>query len=236
MKLWRVTAHLVSPIAASHDLHLDAVLGAKARNYMGTYAPSRATPVEELKDPLIPVARLEVRGVTCWLSSAWQFPADAELQQTRLVKRRDGMDAWWLARPWNVASGPGKSRFERVQLVAAPRVSWLVAWGTRRALVQELKRVDQVGAMRRHGHGVVRPKGWEVEEAGDAPPDALLVRDGVAQRHLPAAWCASGHVDHGAFRPPYWHAGLKGPRVRAGAPVEVHGDVLEAVRALVAQG
>jgi len=175
------------------------------------------------------ITHISFGGAKGWLSSAWEFPVEAKLVPSRLTKRRDGVDAWWLRRPWSMSTGLGKSHYERIPLVATPSVTWHAVVLTRRQVKSELRSIRNIGALRRHGYGKVRR--WEVEHvAGD--PLRVLARDGIAMRHLPLKWCQSGDVGHGAWRPPYWYPGFSGARVSAGARVVLCPEVKKVVRAL----
>lgn len=219
----RVTAELSAPVAADHDLHLDAVLAAKARNYMGSRPPCRSSLASSIEDPVIPVVSVEHAGVKCWIASAWDLPDDSQREETRIVRRRDGEDVLQYRRGWATGAGAAKPCYVRTQLINTPSASWL-CFGNRREVASLLKRVHAIGRVRRHGYGAI--KEWSVERV-DMDPAEIMIRGGEAQRHLPASWVVGGEVDYGAYRPPYWHSGFLGQRVAAGTKA---GGLVEPVR------
>lgn len=224
-----VRAWLRSEVALGDDLHLDALLASHARCYSESFAPSRSTPVESLGKLVLPIARVCALSEHVHACTIQAFAAEAELAETRTVKRTDGADVEWRAGRVVRGSGPGRDRFMRTELVATPVMEWRCL-GWRRDVRRALQRVKQVGRLRRHGYGLVDR--WDVEQV-EGNPTALLSADGIASRHLPAAWSTDqSEADFGAWRTPYWHPGRAGDRIRAGRHVALRREVLSAVAAL----
>lgn len=225
MALLRVVARLGSPVVLREALHLDAILAAVHPSCVGGLL-HRGSDASEIVVPPLPLATLRACGVVVHMASADQWPPEVRRRSGYLSRRRDGDDLDHLTRPVQTASGPDRDVLLRFPSITAPTVSWL-AVGDRRGVQELLRRVGAVGALRRHGYGAVLE--WTVrEEEGD--PASVLVASGVAQRHLPAEWCEEPEsVVLGAWRLPYWHASVVGPRVSRGTPTGLRAEVREGV-------
>lgn len=225
----RVTATLGSPLEVDYDIHLDALLEeASYRRMPHSHAATRRTPVGDLVDLDVPLARIRVGDEYVWASSSWRLSGDAERVQLQVVKRKDPEDIDRLTTAWAPNSGPGRNLLARSIGVCARSVSW-TAYGSPREARKALSLFSSLGDRRRHGNGVVL--GWTVEEVPDVTPLGCLVdADGRVQRHIPARWCAriEGEVIHAACRGPYWHPGRQQPTVRPGARVVLHDVVRRA--------
>jgi hypothetical protein len=226
MGIMLVTARLAAPIAARQPVQLDALVLA-AHPDCAASPISRATPASEIIEPGISIHRLHALGEHCYLTTEWILPPTARRSVEHVVKRKDGEDLDALTRPWNPGLGPGKNRCIPMPLVLTDRVSW-IAVGQGHGLRCLLRRIHHVGSLRGQGYGIVQ--GWTVEPLDVDPVRVLVTADGHAARHLPAVWAESGTVlDAGAWLPPYWHPCRLGQRVRAGTPVVLRREVIEAV-------
>ncbi|HEX6939808.1 MAG TPA: hypothetical protein VF158_10390 [Longimicrobiales bacterium] len=210
MRIVRVVATLGAPAVIADEFHLDGLLAAAHPDCRAQHL-TRETDLATLRDPSLPVMALTEAGVTARLCTSAQYADGTRLTTTRWVKRRDGEDLAQLARPANLALGPGKNRMGRLPLVASPTITW-EAVGDRRGITRLLQRLTHVGSDRASGYGYVRA--WSVTWVETETPETVLVRDGVAQRHLPVAWCewAAGETT-GALVFPYWHPGRQVERI-----------------------
>jgi hypothetical protein len=196
-----LTAHVAAPIVIDDELHLDGLLETAHPNSRQVPV-SRTTRLEDLPTVPIPICSHSLDGLTTRLCTSMRLPDAARMVRSHVVKRRDGEDIEALANGVNLGLGPGKNRMNALTTLITPYVQWL-AIGDRRELLRLARRVLFVGSWRSAGYGLVT--GWTAENV-DADPPTVLVADGVAQRHLPASWCAwhEGTVT-GPIRPPYWH-------------------------------
>lgn len=227
MAILRVTARLGAPVALREALHLDGILAAAHPDTVGGHL-HRASDAVEVRRPRLPVLSKRIRGEECHLASAEEWPEGASRRSGHLTSRRDGEDLDHLTRPIQTASGPERDVMLRFPVVEAPTVSWWCV-GDRQGVGKLLRRVEAVGALRRHGYGTVLS--WDVERVnGTMEPVEVVLHGGVARRHLPASWCDGAEsIDVGATRVPYWHSSSVGPRVRRGTPTGLAPDVLEAL-------
>lgn len=224
----RVTCWLSTQIAAREQVHLDSVLMAKHPD-CGSHM-QRTTPIEQVRNPRIPLASLPYSGhFRVPMCSAWQMGPDARAGLERVVKRKDPTDVEDRARPWSPSSGPEKNYMLALPTVLAPSVSWL-ACGDRRGVMELLRYVQQIGAVRRHGYGQVLD--WVVERVEIDPAEVLQAPDGTARRFLPAEWCETAEAyEMGPVAPPYWHPSMRTRRVRPGVRCTLKPAVMEMVRA-----
>lgn len=233
-RLVRVVASLGTPAVISDELHLDGLVAA-AHPVCREQHVTRDVDLRALREPAIPIMRLDHAGAGAALCTAAHFAEGTRLTTTRFIKRKDGEDLAQLARPVNLALGPGKNRMGRLPLVASPTITW-EAIGDKRGLVRLVQRLTHVGSDRASGYGYVRE--WSVTWVETEAPETVLVRDGIAQRHLPAAWCewAAGETT-GALVFPYWHPGRQMERiVPAGTRCVLTREVVERVRAAADRG
>lgn len=206
-----VTVDLASALVDRGDpIHLDGLLMEAVCRRMGRGSVSRMDDITGRQDPQIPVLCPTALGVSCALTSAAEVVAPAAPAMVYQVKRRDLEDWDRLDGPVNVAAGPMRDRLERTSSTAAAGLRWY-AWGNRGEVVDMLRMLwgppsrpfGFVGSKRRAGAGEII--GWRVEE-GSHPPERCILRDGLAARHLPAAWVVSAaRWRQGAWTSPYWH-------------------------------
>jgi CRISPR type IV-associated protein Csf3 len=230
----RVVARLVAPVETSIEIHLDGLLAAAwmLRQHggdPGCLQASRATPIADLREPVLPVPRLVVLGRQVWAASAAWYDDNAEIGATHLTRRRDSEDVARLSRPYNPAFGPGRDRLIRSQTVLCSEVAWRCL-GHAREMRHLLGLISSIGTRRRHGQGRVRE--WIVEPSGDGM--RWLCNRGILARTIPAAWLVDGaSTTLGAVEAPYWHPGRQEQIGRPGDPAALRPEVIEAARALV---
>ena len=171
----RVTATLLSPVEADHDLHLDALLSeAQYRRTAHGVTMGRRVPTDEIPDLPIPCARIRVGDDYVWAASAWSFSGDAERVALQVVKRKDAEDIDRLTMTWTPNSGPGRNLLARSIGVVARSASW-VCVGNPREVRKALAMFGAIGDRRRHGNGTVGE--WTVEETPEVTPLRCLVAE-----------------------------------------------------------
>lgn len=223
MTVLRVTCWLGSQVASREQVHLDGVLMAVHPD-CGVHL-TRQTPIAQVRNPLLPIASLPYDGpMRVPLCSAWQLGPDVRAGLERIVKRKDPTDIEHRARPWTPSSGPEKNCMLPVPTALAPSVSWTCV-GNRRGVLELLRYVRQIGAIRRHGYGIVQ--GWDVEAVDESPLSAVVDGEGRARRFLPLSWCDDAESSEiGPVAPPYWHPGMQVPRVRPGARITLRPEIV----------
>jgi hypothetical protein len=219
-----VTARLSAPVATSQAIHLDSVLLQAHPDVHG--APlSRGDPETAIVVPPLPIARIDALGAWTFVCSAHALPEEARRGREHLVKRKDAEDVEHRARRWTPRSGHERIYHLPVPTLLTPRLSW-VCVGDRRGVMELLRRVRSVGAMRRHGFGAVVE--WVVERVDEAPARAIVDAGGRAARHLPAEWTTMADaIDVGPSAPPYWHPARARARVPAGSRCTLRPEVDE---------
>lgn len=226
MSVLRVIARLATPPVLRDAMHLDALLAAaRVERDTEVMRIHRATSPEHLIHPALPVLTIEALGATCAIVSAEIVGDDARRGLDHLVRRKDSEDIDRRAGTWQARSGAERAYCLPLPLIETASLEWL-AVGDRREVLRMLQRkIPAVGIVRRHGHGRVLE--WTVERV-DLPPERVLVdEDGRALRHLPRAWCAEAEAeDVGAWRAPYWHPTMCGPRVPRGTRCVLAPEVL----------
>ncbi|MFM1991299.1 MAG: hypothetical protein RJA99_4256 [Pseudomonadota bacterium] len=224
-----ITATLSAPIVLDDELHCDGLL-ASAHPLCRSSPISRSTPLDAIPMPALPIYRHEFGGALAYLGTAAQFADGARVATSHVVKRRDGEDIESLARPVHLGLGPGKNRLHALQTIVTPTVTWRTI-GIRREVLHLVRRIQQLGMWRSAGYGIVAT--WHVDYV-EEDGATVLVRDGVAQRHLPAAWCMwAESITAGPCLPPYWHPGRQSSRiVRAGTRCALQPTVEAVCRAV----
>jgi hypothetical protein len=225
-----VTAHMQTPVSMPNALHLESVLMA-TRPSPSSVRLQRSTPIEDIEDPAIPVARITVRGHVVYMCSAAMLPDETAVAREWITKRKDPTDAFLLDAPYSVSSGPDRNYCLPVPVHETATLAW-VCVGNRKTIRSDLRRYcTQLGAKRRNGLG--RVARWECERLTEGSPEDVLLSGGRARRFLPAAWCEwhSG-AEVGPCRPPYWHPARWIERVVPGARCVLRDDVLAAARRL----
>lgn len=219
MKLLRVRAHLDAPVVLREPAHLDAVLAS-------AWVVRHPEQAQRGSAPRTYTLHVPYGGWTVTLSSAALATGTPTL--VHATKRRDPEDVDRLAGSYTPGSGPGRDMLVRDRAYVTPHVEWL-AYGAAKEIRHALALRSAVGAMRRHGWGDVWQ--WSAEPVDGDPLDCW-VRDGVAQRNLPLAWCSSWSRTRAAPTfPPYF--GRADPCAPCGAEVELRPEVISAMRLLV---
>lgn len=214
----RVTARLASAVVASQDVHLDGLLAfaVHAREGRGIDI-DRRTPVREIRQYQLPLARIVVGSSWVWAASAWVLPRSAQPHGHHMTRRRDGVDVDEIARPFVRGYGPGRDILRRREAVLASSVYWLCV-GDREEVLGLLTLCGSLGGLRGHGAGVVTS--WAADEVDASGSRCIIGASGAAARHIPATWCERmDEAQRLACRPPYWHPGMQERAVRAGVPV-----------------
>lgn len=226
MPVLRVRAYVDVPVALTEPLHLDALMVACSDGVSGQHI-TRSCPAEDIIRPRIPACSLTYGGHAVVLCSAEVLPPEARRRSEHLTRRRDGEDIDYLDRPVDTRSGPGRDVMLRFPVVETPYVEWWCV-GRRKAVRRLIaRRIQSIGATRRHGYGVVRR--WEIETT-DEPVSSVLVAGGVARRNLPAEWCDSEEiVESVPVAAPYWHPANVVPGLRAGRRTGLTDGVLRAL-------
>jgi len=226
----RVTAWLAAPVVHRDVIHLDALLAQAGVRVGSDGRRSRLTrggSVSDLDRPALPLARVDRLGAGCWLASAAIWPEDARPEIDHATRRYDAADIHLRSRRIDYTSGPGRLRMLPLPQTVAMLVDWLCV-GSRRGVRKLLRHVGAVGGMRGHGHGAVAA--WTVDHVYDAVPvDVLVDAHGRARRHLPAEWIARPVAGVAPVEPPYWHPSRARPAARAGKPVALRPEIVEAV-------
>lgn len=219
MRLLRVVAHLDAPVMLRDVVHLDAILAS-------AWVVRHPKEAQRGSVPRTYTLHVHHAGHTVTLSSAVAPAGEPTL--VHATKRRDPSDVDRLAGSFTPGSGPSRDMLIRDRAHVTPRLEWL-AFGSRREILRALELRTSIGAMRRHGWGDVRR--WDVEPV-DGDPLTCWVRDGVAQRHLPLAWCSSWSRTTGAPTfPPYF--GRADHCVPCGARAELRPEVAAAALDLI---
>lgn len=218
-----VRVDLDSPfIDNGEPIHLDGLLAQAISRRMGLRVPTRVEPVRDFVE--LPL----VRSGGLWAASAGQPVGVAIGTVVHQTKRRDQVDYDWLAAPVSVASGVGKDRLLRRPAILTQAIEFRAIG--HRGLVNDCLRLlwgpgsrptGFIGSARRTGSGQIRS--WSAEYQEFDPHD-VLVRGGVAQRHLPEGLVESAdRFRLGSCGPPYWHPSKHVPCVPVGVRVTLKG-------------
>jgi len=228
LRIVEVVATLAAPLVLTDEMHLDGLL-ASAHPMCRESPIGRDTPVTALVSPPLSVMQLSFGGATVRLCTVADAAQSAQLTTSQVVKRRDALDIAALARPIHLGLGPGKNRLGRLPVVVTPTLTWR-AIGDRRGIVRLAKRITHVGTWRAAGYGQVVH--WDVTMHAVDDPESVLVRDGRAQRTLPASWVEDAEtVTTGAIQAPYWHPARQGASiVPVGARCTLRAAIIDGVR------
>jgi hypothetical protein len=217
----RITAIMRTEIVAREQVHLDSIL--MAHHPDRDHHLDRRSPVTAIRQLPLPIFHIE--GVP--MCSAWEL-GDHQAALQHIVKRKDAFDIEQRSRPWSSSSGPEKNYMVPLPTALAASVCWYVI-GDRRGILELLRHVKQIGAVRRHGYGIVAC--WTAETVGMDPIEVVLRPDGTARRFLPARWTTRADaIERGPVAPPYWHPAMVTDRVRPGVRCELRQDIVDRIR------
>jgi len=214
IKNWKVTAWLSSPLAGEPP-QIDAMLGwelSRRLGYKHCRKLTRDTPLSDIENPPIPLAKRTVSGRDVYCCSNPILPDPKAEWVERLSKRIDTDEIALLLAPEHrksllIASGPYKMRYvpERIRLVDC--VCWFVR-GDRKEINKLLKSVYAIGKHRNIGYGLVEK--WEYEEMeSDYSITALRHGKPVLMKTIPYGDGCTNVTGYkrsfGAATMPYWH-------------------------------
>lgn len=210
MRPLRVTARLGSAFVAADPWSpmLDAVLAYEAlRRELGDEFYNQNPQRDELREPVLPLARIERCGDWWWACSC---PEYAELTQYlqyvhgRFDDRHERYIAPMKARRVETAGG----RYKNMRLPLVCRIADSIRWhvvGDAAEIERLLASITHLGAKRGAGFGQVLD--WRVE------PEA---EDLSGRRWVPAP---DGEGRLTGIRPPYWHPAQQRPCIFEGEQV-----------------
>ena len=227
--VFELIARMASAVVAPTPVHLDSLLAFVLFSRSSIVPPTRETPLEQLRDCELPLARVETRGARITMCTS-MLVGGAARSLTYQTRRRDAEDVDRLARSFCPSMGPGRERLRRIPLVEASEVRFRGV-GDVAEVASIVRHVRHLGKERGAGHGRVLEWSWRTVDDVD-PAQVLLDGQGAALRHLPLEWCreTDGRTGLAAVEQPYWHPGRQRAAVLVGTKVELHEDVLQAVR------
>ena len=219
MKNWKITAWLATPLAGENAPMLDALLAWELAQRLGSKhhrKTTRATPIDEIPDVPIPLAKRTFSGVDVYCVSNPIMPNPLAEWTEYLNKRIDTMTIAPLLSPNEqksllIASGPFKMRHSPIRVRLVDRVVWF-ARGGRVEINKLLKSIYAIGAYRGAGYG--RIARWEFEDMGDNNFSIFACWQGkpVLMRTIPLGEGIENVCGYrpfyGGFKPPYWHPAL----------------------------
>lgn len=214
LKNWLITCHLLSPLCGDPPM-LDSLMEyelAMRLGYKNSRKLTRNTPLSEIKNPPIPVAKRTLAGYDIYCSSAPIIGNIFAEYSEKQSKRFDTDICALLLDPKSrgkkllTSSGPYKARFvlKRIRLIDA--IHWFVR-GDRKEINKLLKKVIALGTNRSYGYGQIDR--WEYQEQEfDNSIFAMNKGKKVLMKTLPIAAAREStgykHSYGGAFSP-YWH-------------------------------
>jgi hypothetical protein len=228
-----VTAYLGGPVLGPTP-HLDALLAHAFYLRHQSTTPSRRTGRGGVRDPRIPLARLQGPGGQVYLCTVAEPVGPSSPAVVHQTRRRDAVDWAHLAKPVTVTSGPQKDVLIRRRGAVHRAVRWY-AWGQRAEVRKALKLIwgkegspmGHLGSARRSGAGQITR--WQIE-VGSHTPERCIVRDGQAARHVPLAWSVDGSNPwRGAIQSPYWMPAHQTEIVRLGTPLQLTPAIAQAL-------
>jgi CRISPR type IV-associated protein Csf3 len=215
LKNWKVTAYLNSPLIES-GLSLEAMMQWEMACRIGTKHSKkmkRDTPIEEIEDVPIPIAKKTVDGIDIFSCST---PIISEIKNEcvdRIARRFDTSEVALMLEERErksilVAAGQYKMKYAPARVTTVDSVSWFVR-GDRVEMNKILKKIYAIGKHRNIGYGVV--SSWVYTEMeDDFSVVAQRENKKVIMRTLPIRYCVSNGITgyrkgYGSVITPYWH-------------------------------
>jgi len=214
VKNYKITAWMASPLAGDPPM-LDAILGDELACRLGKRhhkKTGRWTPANEIEELPIPLCYTKMQSRKIVNCSNPIMPKPQAEWTANIAKRFNSSRMALLIAPEYrksimTASGPYKSKFDKVRVRLIDRVCWFVR-GDREQVNKLLKAIHSIGAHRGIGYGQVWQ--WTFDEMEDnysifAPCNGKI----VLMRTLPKE-CNLDNVcgyrkSYGGWMPPYWH-------------------------------
>lgn len=214
----KITATLDRPAVCDVVIHIDAILTTRhPAMHNQTVRVTRSGGKASVAPLPLCVARQDEDWVWCASACDPGEPCGA----IGLTKHRDAADYRMTMRKVYPSVGPGRDRLVRKQIYRGPFV-WIAAVPDEPAikeLKRLLRRVDQIGGLRKSGYGPV--KEWQVETIAEPATDALEI-GGLSRRWLPASmFSGEGEPVLNTIIPPYWAIGEAKPAYPAGTKGEL---------------
>jgi len=218
VKNYKVSAWLASPLAGEPPM-LDAILGDELACRLGEKhhkKMGRWTPKEEIKELPIPLTNKYINRKKVINCSAPILPEPHAEWVDHIAKRFNSSKMALLIAPKHrksvmTASGPYKSKFDKIRVRLVDRVCWFIR-GEREGINKLLKSIYAIGAHRGIGYGQIFE--WTFEEMEDdysifCPCNGKI----VLMRPIPVE-CRIDNLcgyrrSWGGGMPPYWHPAMQ---------------------------
>ena len=223
--IYKIVFQIVSPIITTSDICLDSIFYAvsPAGHNKDIYI-NRFTSAQSIGVLPIPIDCAKIGGRFIYLCSTFDFGSDAKLITDNATKRRDDKDYLYYHQKQTPRTGVDKDRMLKLYGVSTNAVSALLSTTNRAALERYVKRIKNIGGMRKQGYGEVAS--YQIIEMPAMEWQSCIVDDkGIALRNIPACFVRNKCTSIKACFPPYWLPDAAELCAAAGEAAELRDDV-----------
>lgn len=199
--VYEARIYVKSPIILTEAIHFDALLSSvhPAMHNLGTHL-TRHSNSKEVRHAPLPIDSAKCENTWVWCATISDFDNTATFFNDKFNKRKDHIDYMYLKKRYTPGTGPARDKMETAYGVLCKYVKFYYSTTDNKEVERILKRVRNLGALRKMGYGEV--SGFETQETNKSWQECL-VKDGEAQRNLPEE-IADGDYTKICVHPPYW--------------------------------
>ena len=203
MDLVRVTFKMLTPVVMSAPLHFDSLLAAvhPAMHNLANCPTRYDRNEEDIRQAPLPICSAKKEKQWVWAASAAEFPDDAEIKSSSIVKNWSPADVENFELVLSTATGALRNRLVRFPMVVSPEIYFYCVTKNINQLNRITKRVNRIGGVRKSGYGVVSD--FEIELLQEPLTNAICF-GGIARRRLPVSFGDCTNQTLQRIHPPYW--------------------------------
>lgn len=200
--IYEIRFSIDTPVITTTDIHLDSLFyGVCPAAHNKNYFVDRNTRSDRLGVLPIPIDCAKIGGDFIYCCTAADY-ISAEAVCDTATKRRDGEDYMFYHKQQTPRKGIDKDYMMKLYGVVCSAVSFRCSSSNLSALERYVKRLKNIGGMRKQGYGHIT--GYEIITMPEADWRDCLIENGRAVRNIPEAFLEGEGRQFLRCFPPYW--------------------------------
>lgn len=222
--IYKITFQVKTPIIVTAPLHFDALLAAVHPAMHNLNAINRRSDADDVTQAPLAIDSAKIGDTWVYCCTAADYSDDARPFTSKITKRKDGIDYYYLVKKQAPRTGTGRDRCDTIYGVVCSSISFWASTRYPTLLAKLCKRVKNIGTLRKMGYGEVT--GFEITPDESLTWQGCLIRYGRAVRNLPAEMvCNYSKLSQVVVRPPYYVAALRRSGIAEGTEAELVEEV-----------
>lgn len=200
--IYEIRFDVDTPVITTTDIHLDSLFyGISPAAHNKDFFVDRNTCCARLAVLPIPVDCAKIGKDFIYCCTAADY-INAEAISDTATKRRDGEDYMYYHKQQTPRKGIDKDHMIKLYGVACSAVTFRCSSSNLPSLERYVKRLKNIGAMRKQGYGHIT--GYEITPFPEADWKDCLIENGRAARNIPESFLETEGRQFLRCFPPYW--------------------------------